>query len=127
MERFISLLNYLERVNPDAGFTVRGKIPAHKTPLDYLNTFGTVGPIDFTVFFPKVSNILAIHEDWPEDNGIVFESVVWSGIIDRHESSIQIYLNPAIKSMYMKSHNESFSRMIEEFSHMYGYRIYSKM
>ena len=115
MERFISLLNYLERVNPDAGFTVRGKIPAHKTPLD------------FTVFFPKVSNILAIHEDWPEDNGIVFESVVWSGIIDRHESSIQIYLNPAIKSMYMKSHNESFSRMIEEFSHMYGYRIYSKM
>jgi len=126
MEQFIGLLQYLEGVNPTAGFTVRGKIPARNSPLDYLNTIGTVRLIDFTVSFRTVADIQSIHADWLEETGAIFESMSWSGFIGRYQSTLQVYLNSPKKQMYIKSHNDDFIRRIEDFAHQYEYRLFNE-
>ena len=128
MEQFIGLLQYLEGVDPTTGFTLRGKIPARSgaPPLDYLNTIGTVHLIEFTVSFRKVADIMSIRRDWLEETGAVFESVSWSGFIDKYQSTLQIYLNSPKKQMYMKSHNSDFIRRIDDFSHQYEYRVFNE-
>ena len=126
MEKIIPLLKYLEGINSSVEFIFCGIIPAKNTNMEYLNTFGKLSDLEFNIKFKKVSDFLEIDPNWIKDNGVVFNRVGWEGRIDRHVSSVNIYLNTPIHSINIKSDSQSLVNYLENFSHANNFSVFHK-
>jgi len=122
MERFSSLLYYLEGAHPLSEFVIRGKIPCEKTPLVTLNTIGKASRCEFVVFMKKVADIMAINQNWVIENGVTFDTISWTG---GSKMSVNTYLNMNVGSIHVSSADSIFINKIEEYAHQVGFRVFT--
>jgi hypothetical protein len=122
MKKFTNLLQYLENVNSSREFVIRGKMPADKTILASLNGLREASRCEFSISIKKGADILSIDPDWASENGIVFDTISWSG---GGQTTVNIYLNMIVGSIYVKSADPMFILKMEEYAHQIGFRVFS--